>query len=257
MLQYLKNYFGGKKMPNKILVVGSKSYASAVRGLGDITFNIAAFVRDPSKFKLVLFTGGEDVSPEFYGHSSPKEMCYSNIKRDLAEEKIFNIALSAGIKMTGICRGAQFMNVMSGGAMMHHIAKHGSLGGHTFESSKNNKIIKVNSLHHQMIVPSEDGLVIGWSKDKLSDIYVWDEDKLVNWSGPEVEAILYPKTLCCGVQYHPEMLSPHSGGYKFYHDLVKDFLVMDIEKFTDKYTKEGKIRCTNKHLTRRIYHGKQ
>jgi GMP synthase-like glutamine amidotransferase len=212
---------------NKILVVNDYgSYGRAIEGLGDIVTRKSVFFNNPQEFCLVMFTGGEDVDPSFYNETSPEGFCGSNKRRDIEEKEVFDFALEHGIRMTGICRGAQFINVMSGGRMMHHIKGHG--GYHGLASNRTEKIIEVTSTHHQMIIPPVGGIITAWSEDKRSDIYIGDKDEPVDYIGPEVEGVLIPSTKCCGVQYHPEYMPKDSDGYKFYYRMMYDFLNIDI-----------------------------
>lgn len=226
-------------MSKKILCVGNKFYGNCLVGLRDISCDVEAFMKDPNDFCLVMFTGGADVSPKLYGDESPDHLCQSNPTRDRAEELIFKMAHEHNIKMTGICRGLQFLNVMSGGKLMHHINRHGG-SNHTFECHASNNIIEVNSLHHQMVIPSEHSLIIGWSHDKLSNVYYGESDAETDYVGPEVEAALYPETLSCGVQYHPEMMGMETEGHIWYFQLMKDFLEMSMHEFIKIYAEQRK-----------------
>jgi len=220
-------------MSNKILVVNGTSYANAVEGLGDITFSIEDFLTNPENYKLVLFTGGEDVSPELYGDTSPKNMCFNNPLRDEIEVAIFAVAKENDIPMTGICRGSQFLNVMCGGTLMHDISGHTS--SHLMAANTTNEVFNVTSTHHQMCLPGKNGYVVGWSPVKLSTRYVGKADKLVDYQKPEVEAIAYPNNKVFAVQYHPEYMNPESEGYKWFWNGVKDLLELSAEEFTNKY----------------------
>ena len=75
---------------------------------------------------LVMFTGGSDVTPMYYGHN--KEPYTSiNTERDIEEFDIFSQASALNKKCIGICRGAQFLCVASGGKLiqdMHHPSLH-------------------------------------------------------------------------------------------------------------------------------------
>lgn len=225
-------------MGNKILVPWFKSYGDSVEGLGEITAAAGDFMANPKNYKLVLFTGGEDISPELYGEHS-HGMCQSNMRRDTLELRIFKLALKHKIKMTGICRGAQLLNVMAGGRMMHHINGHAGYD-HLMETSDSDKTITINSLHHQMIVPAEDGHIVGWSKERLSREYFGNNDAEENYDGPEVEAIILPKICACGVQYHPEAMLESSDGYMWYWLMVKNFLELKMKDFVELYTGGGK-----------------
>lgn len=226
-------------MASKILVVSQMyNYGVALEGLGDLTDNVIHFMDHPEEYKLVFFTGGEDVSPELYGETSPRGLCHNNPARDRIETVVFNKAIKNNIKMTGICRGSQFINVMSGGRMMHDISGHSTgHNTHPVETTKG-ETVEVNSFHHQMIIPPTDGHVIGWSKNRLSRTYYGDKDQEVDWTGPETEIILIPRTLCCGVQWHPEWMMKKEDGYLYYHNMIRRFLKKSIQDFTTEYIKE-------------------
>lgn len=231
---------------NKVLVPFGLNYASAIQGLCEPTDDIEDFHKDPDSYDLVLFTGGADVSPEYYGETSPKHYCSTNIERDITETRIFNRAYKNKIKMAGICRGIQFLTVICGGRLIHHLNNH-SGSYHEFGCSKDNHIIRVNSLHHQMCIPPKDGYIIGWSQTRKSDMYLGDKDEPVKWPGPEVEAVLIPDKLCVGVQYHPELMRNDTEGYKWFYQLISRFLSMDLELFVTLYTK-GESHHAHSHF---------
>ncbi len=222
-------------MPNRILILRGWGYARAVEGLGRLTGSVRKFMKKPKAFKLVLFTGGEDVDPSFYNETSPYGLCGFNTARDHFEQAIFKQAFKHGIKMAGICRGLQFLSVMDGGKLVHHSINHAGVY-HEMECSKDNVVRRVNSLHHQMVIPSKDSLVVGWSKHRLSARYYGDKDKRIKLKGPEVEAAIMPKILACGVQWHPEMMADYLEGYKFFRNMVENLLEMDIKDFVEEYT---------------------
>ena len=162
--------------------------------------------------------------------------------RIVFEVLVFDCALKNGIKMTGICRGSQFLNVMSGGRMMHDVHSHGGTD-HSMNTSSGEQLI-VNSYHHQMSVLGEGGHIIGWSTERRSaDHYIGKADEQEDYTGPEVEAIYYPDTLCAAVQYHPEWMKEDSDGYQWYFNMVKDFLECSREEFEAKYV--GKEQKAN------------
>jgi len=224
-------------MPHKILVVGSATYAQAVKELGKTSFYTEDFIKNPKKFSLVLFTGGADIHPSFYGHMCPelRPLCFTDIDRDLKEAYIYNVAKENGVKMAGICRGLQFLNVMNGGKMMHHLDNHENVL-HEFECLKDDKIREVNSFHHQMIIPGKDCKVVGWSPTKRSKIYYGNRDKVVEWKGPELEAAIFPKSKACGVQWHPEWMHRNTPGRNFFTNMVSNLLELPLEVFVSMYT---------------------
>ena len=223
---------------NKVLVVNGNYYSLALDGIvkeQDLVFDTKEFMNNPKEFKLVMFTGGEDVTPALYGHTSPKSYCRFNHNRDCKEMFIFEVAMKHSIAMTGICRGSQFLNVRCGGTLMHHIENHALGGTHTMATKDSKKIINVTSTHHQMIIPNKNGHIIAWSFPNRSNVYLGDKDEPIDYDGPEVEGIYYPKFKVFAVQYHPEAMYKDSDGYIWYNTGVKDLLEMTNEEFTEKY----------------------
>jgi gamma-glutamyl-gamma-aminobutyrate hydrolase PuuD len=185
--------------------------------LGQIVKPYALFLKDPENFDLVCFTGGEDVSPELYGHENLASGC--SPERDSHEARFFEIAMDHGIPMTGICRGAQFLNVMLGGTMVQHLKRSHGAGRHMCQANNGEEFL-ITSAHHQMIVPARTGKILAWADTRLEikdlayagpieDLSpVLDEDGSVK----VVEAIAYPEEKVFGIQGHPEWLGLDEAG---------------------------------------------
>ena len=226
-------------MNNKILVPLDISYGDSITGLGEITDNVVSFFKNPKDFKLVLFTGGADVSPTLYDETSPKRMCGSDLNRDRIEIRIFKHAVSNNIKIAGICRGMQFINIMAEGRMFHHVSNHaGSI--HNVQVA-NGEVLEVNSLHHQMCILGPNTVLVGWAEPNISEVYYGNEDEQVGFGGKEAEIIIVPNQNACGVQYHPEIMNKKSCGYKFFYKFIEDFLKTDIDKFVKDYTSKKEL----------------
>src|SRR3972149_5258271 len=71
----------------------------------------------------LLFTGGEDVHPEFYGDTVRPKCEEIDRERDLFELGLAKRALERGIPAFGICRGHQLMNVACGGTLYQDISE--------------------------------------------------------------------------------------------------------------------------------------
>jgi gamma-glutamyl-gamma-aminobutyrate hydrolase PuuD len=232
-------------MKNKVLVLNpdNASYETLLKDFGEVTRNTTAFILNPKDFKLIQFTGGDDVLPELYGDTSPKNYCMCG-DRDEEETKIFKIATKFSIPMVGICRGTQFLNVMCGGKLIHHLDGHASSQHmvNTSCTSLSLDTFQTNSLHHQMCIPPTDGHIIAWSLEKQSKKYIGDKDEEIYWPGPEVEAIFIPWDKVLGVQWHPEMMMANSIGRNYYKILLADFLKMNMTSFRIKYVSTDSIR---------------
>lgn len=171
----------------------------------DITDNIA-------DADLIQFTGGSDVTPSLYGHTRHNTTHY-DYNRDLRESLIFNIARERNIPMAGICRGAQFLNVMCGGKMWQNVQGH-TCGIHKALDVRTGEEITVTSTHHQMMIPGPKARLImgarsiaiykvrmnppGVSPEMVAEHYSNDMD---------IEALYYADEKCFCFQPHPEFPS--------------------------------------------------
>lgn len=192
-------------MRKNLFVVGnSTGYSNWVLPIG---FKLTNNMEQADMF---LFTGGEDVNPELYGQKPGRHTYFTN--RDEIEKKFFYYAREKNKPMVGVCRGLQFLTVMSGGKLIQDMAHPGQ---HEFVTNTGNRL-SINSLHHQMalVEPSITGLVegedfelIGWT-ERLSKYHLDGRD--LNYEFPndfkEPEVVFFPKTKAWGVQGHPEML---------------------------------------------------
>lgn len=219
----------------KILVINGDAYSDAVTG--DITFDKKILIHSPEEVGLLLFTGGADVSPELYHDTSPLGLCSTSPDRDREETKLFLVAQKYGIPCAGICRGLQFLNVMSGGTMMHHINGHAG-SCHKIKTSLG-QVIGVNSFHHQMVLPPEDSVVIAISTERLSGEYFGKNDEVVEYTGNEIEGAIFRHTKSFGVQWHPEWMAPRSEGHTFFKMMAYNALNMDWDKFIDYYSRKS------------------
>lgn len=195
-------------MKRRILIVNDHadcgvSYGPLFREFGEVIHSPQTFKFQPYTFKAIVFTGGADISPDLYGDTSPKNMCHSNKTRDSEEKTLFSFARQRGVQMLGICRGMQFINVMTGGKMIHDLQGHTS-GTHPTQVRNESEPFITNSFHHQMCIPHVDTHIMGWSHVRKSKIYIGDEDEPIEYNGPEVEAIYNAESKAVGVQWHPE-----------------------------------------------------
>ena len=224
------------KNKDRILIINDGQdcgapYGPLFHSLGEVCHDKAALKLTPFSFKLMVFTGGADVSPELYGDTSPERICRANPERDREEEKLFKFGQQRGIKMIGICRGMQFLNIMTGGKMMHDITGHAS-GAHKVAVKSCTEPFVTNTYHHQMCVPHKSTHILAWSHVRLSSCYIGDEDATVNYRGPEVEAIYMPWLKAVGVQWHPEV-SMQSNDW--FNHLLRDLLDKVPLEFKRKY----------------------
>jgi GMP synthase-like glutamine amidotransferase len=213
----------------KIYVVGGdNNYASWMGG---------EIVRELDPADLVVFSGGEDVTPSYYNEPAhPRTSC--NPRRDASEQFMFQRALAKGKKMVGICRGAQFLCVMAGGKLVQDQEIQHMY--HMMRTTNDNGDILVSSTHHQAQWPwnlqADERTLLGYTQNLSS----WHEDgrqvEIVNnklIGGIEVEVCYYPKIQALAIQPHPE----------YYYGSARDEHVKSIDYFQKllKQLMEGKL----------------
>lgn len=149
----------------------------------------------------LVFVGGDDIDPGLYGEKKIPGT-YVSPDRDSFEIQMYEF-VGPDIPKIGICRGAQLLNVLSGGSMWQDTDGH-----HTSHPSfipATQKVLVTSSMHHQMMRPGPKGEVV-MVADQSS--YVAAEGKLkYKREEPfdDIEVIWYPETKSYCYQGHPEI----------------------------------------------------
>lgn len=194
-------------MKKVFIVGGGAPYARMFEANGFCTTTVIADA------DILCFTGGEDVSPVLYGE--PNVASGANIGRDLREMEAYNYGKQWKLPMVGICRGGQFLNVMSGGSMYQDVNNHGIGGTHAAYNLLDGNVYQVTSTHHQMMRKGIKGEVLVMAELSTRRVYgEYDENcmpRAVEERGQftdDTECIIYrdTKTLC--FQPHPEYHAP-------------------------------------------------
>lgn len=228
-------------MNKKVLVVNGSSYFEPFKFLGlPMISNPMILEKNPDEVALVVFTGGEDVSPKMYGH--PDLGSYYNERRDELETAIFRLAKKDNIPMAGICRGSQFLCVMAGGKLVQDISNHGTSHALRYKTQDGNILESpevVTSTHHQMQYPFDlddsNYELLAWSSKPRSGHYAF-EDKVISAEEAkdefriEPDCVFYNNINALAMQYHPEYMPKDSWGFKFAEHLIDIWLKPLIEK---------------------------
>ncbi len=180
----------------------------------------------------IVFTGGEDFAPAYYGKEEHEKLGEVNVTRDTYDLTLLKLATDRNIPTLGICRGLQLINVGMGGTLYqdlpaekpsdinHRQEEEGTVPTHSVsvvEGSVMHNIfgkqeIQVNTFHHQAIDKLAPGLkIVGWSNDSVPEL---------------IEA--YPHRQILGTQFHPEIFT--AAGDALMGKLFK-FLVSKADTF--------------------------
>jgi gamma-glutamyl-gamma-aminobutyrate hydrolase PuuD len=208
-----------------IIVIGYKNYGEPLEHIDRIVNNTRELLNNPKKVSLVMFTGGEDVHPSLYGGVDSHVLCSTNIRRDEFERRVFGFCRQHNIKMTGICRGIQFLNVMAGGEMYQHVTNHAGLL-HDAYFPYDSSIRVVTSTHHQLVSLPSSSIPIAYI-----GAYGDEEEPPER----EIEAAIFPKINAMGVQYHPEMMKKDDPCKIHYGEMIANFIKMEMKEFINKY----------------------
>ena len=149
----------------------------------------------------ILFSGGEDVNPSWYGEDVFNETVEIDFPRDRSDSLLARAAIASGKPVLAICRGSQLMNVILGGSLYQDLPS--QCPGGVDHSGAEHKIgiepgsllarlygldsLTVNSFHHQAVKDIAPGITVtARSADGIVEA----------WEIPQVWA----------VQFHPEKM---------------------------------------------------
>lgn len=170
------------------------------------------FLEENREFDYIIFDGGADVTPIYYGQRNISSYVY--LDRDKEEFFIAKAYLHTPTNFVGVCRGHQLLNVVCNGTLYQDLSSVNK--GHnsvhevflsemaTFLSDYiDNDSFTVNSLHHQAIDILGDNL----------RATLFHSNGIIEG----IESIRGNKIRA--VQSHPEMLDTHSFPYSV--DILK------------------------------------
>ena len=208
------------------------AYISAVEDAGAVPFIIPVSNDLEKTKKLIdlcdglLFPGGEDIDPGYYGENPHKNL--GEIRPEVDKFLFHSLlyALEQRKPALGICKGMQMMVVATGGSLyqdiysqreeetfLHCQSGRRTYGVHQVQIDKDSRLFQIleteqlatNSMHHQSVRTLGKGL-------RLS---AHTEDGIV-------EAVESLDGRLIGVQWHPEEMVPESGAMKrLFQNLVQ------------------------------------
>lgn len=207
---YLQNIIKEPEVKQTLNIViaddaSSLEYVSYLNEKYEVIVHKIKDVKNPKDIDLVLFTGGEDVDPQYYGEKIGKHT-HINKSRDSKEVDTF-YKFKNNSFLLGICRGSQLLTVLSGAKLIQHVEGH----------CKDHDIIlnrglryKITSSHHQMLYPfdlnEKDYELIAYSEYFQSKTYLNGNNEEIELSKDflEPEIVYYKNTNALSIQGHPE-----------------------------------------------------
>jgi putative glutamine amidotransferase len=208
----------------------NRFYVDSVERAGGVPFLLPIVTSETmietqvNAMDALLFSGGQDIDPSFYGEKPSPFLESVLLKRDHYELALIRIAFKQKKPILGICRGMQLINVAFGGTLYqdlpHHFPKptvsHNQeppweTPTHEVTILPNTKLhsliqtpsLLTNSIHHQAVKDLATGFQVS-----------------AHSSDGVIEAIERPGIL--GVQWHPEMMSAESPPMQaLFDDLVR------------------------------------
>ena len=196
--------------------------------------NNAIHVENMEEADIVLFTGGEDVSPSLYGEENV--LSFSNPDRDMYEKTMFEEACKNNKNIIGICRGSQLLTALNGGKLIQDVTNHALASGHNIRILNKDLIMRATSTHHQMMypfnLPKEDYKLIGVSEKRRSTHYLTANGRIISdldeFIPYEPEIVYYYKTRSLAIQPHPELMEKDSDLVVFLNDLIEHIVAKKV-----------------------------
>ena len=176
---------------------------------------------------IVLFTGGEDISPTLYytpeeWHGIEAEIDY-NAERDVSDYLTMAYCLDCDIPLMGFCRGAQMLGVISGGEVIQDIPTWFENQDMAYDYTHRNQKATPESYRdyapHTVQVAKGSRLYDIVGADTLAGCPSWHHQAVKNVDNtrltvtgytetngvPMIEALeRTDKTFAVGLQFHPE-----------------------------------------------------
>ena len=194
--------------------------------------------RFPSDLNLLILTGGSDINPARYGEKVAGSVGIDN-NRDEIEHSHITSARMRNVKVLGVCRGFQLLNIEFGGSLvqdmymnkMEHRAAHSLTWA---DGVLIPQILMTNSMHHQAVTSSRCSAtrVLATEPDtKVIEEAMWGDQ-------------------CLGVQWHPEFFMPDKA-HEFFN-FIKEWVEGKVNIVETKPRPEPKLDIGNDALRKKL-----
>lgn len=199
------------QLANNAVIYSPQNYIDAVTQAGGIA--VLLNPNDPEDLPELmdvcagfLLTGGQDVTPLFYGEEPHVKLGTTNYQRDLFEISLTKAAIAAHKPLLGICRGMQVINVALGGTLWQDIGENTA----AFVKHQQYPTSWTLPTHSVSIAPDSPLAFLGESTLTNSFHHQALRDLAPAWhaiahsADGVIEATYSAKNNVLGVQWHPE-----------------------------------------------------
>ena len=186
--------------------------------------NVEDVVKDVD---IVIFTGGEDISPTLYAvpeewHGIEEEKDY-NAERDISDYLTMSYCLDEDIPVLGFCRGMQMLSVISGGEVIQDIPTYFNEQGIEYSYQHRNQKETPDSYRdyasHDVTVDKNSFLYEIFGTETLAGCPSWHHQAVKSVDNTPLAVTGYTdtngikmieavertdKTFAVGLQFHPE-----------------------------------------------------
>jgi len=155
---------------------------------------------------IVIYSGGTDIQPMMYNDVAHPKTQRPDVERDRFEQEVFKTALAKKKIQIGICRGAQLLNVLSGGSLYQDVDNHGNCTHKViYQDEEHDKyVVDCTSDHHQMMIPTNLASVWGWAGGSTLKSTGLEDFRMAPKHNKDPEIVWYKHTRSLCFQPHPE-----------------------------------------------------
>lgn len=127
----------------------SRGNAKKLKKIGWKKSNAAEIAKD---IDAIIFTGGEDISPELYGHPEKLDNAGEEVNavRDVSDFLLMRYCIDNDIPTLGICRGMQMMGVASGAQMLQDMNNYYKARGRDYNNLHRRKKGQKRTARHDV-----------------------------------------------------------------------------------------------------------
>jgi len=190
-----------------------------------------------NKSDIVVFTGGQDISPHIYGQYKLSVTGGVSHKRD--EYEIQEHGKITNQFRVGICRGGQLLCALNGENLIQHVNNHaGRKHEATFYLKDGPVIVEINSVHHQAFDArniADKVMILGTAAE--STLRVTPEGEFHSDAFLDQEALYFPRTRSFCFQAHPEY--GHQGTNDVFFQLLEECMSIHDPAYQEKAAKKA------------------